>query len=1014
MSWPQPFGPYDLLERVSVGGMAEIFRARVRASGEIVAVKRILPEVEADREFIEMFVDEGRIAAQLDHPNIVRVLDIGEVDETHYLAMQFVDGLDLRAVFDRAAARDVRLEPGWLAAVFTAVCAGLQYAHERKDAKGRPLGLVHRDVSPQNVLVGLDGAVKIIDFGIAKAAGKLSKTQVGTIKGKYAYMSPEQVRGLPVDARSDLFSLGICMWELATRRRLFSADNELLIMERIRYAEITPPRAVEPDVPPALEAIILKALARDVGDRYPSAAELSVALQRFAQQADQTWDRARVAEYTLRTFADGAAKPSAKAAEVAASREAPELAATRGEPARANGAGRPNAFERSSALELSMSDNKGSDLDVFEGLSSKRADTRRPSVAPPPPPSRSVPAPPGAAPRRAPTMVGLGVAPVPPPPMRSTPPIAPPPSRVPAPPPPPSSSRLPTPAPVAAPIPAPPPAAAAPVPPPPSPPAARGATVDMDWDDEDEKTHIYDNATMPANLRSPSSGPSAPATAAPAAPIPPPPAAPRNLKGTMVGLGAPLPPPPASRSSDRPLPPPSRAPGAPPAAPLPPPSAPGVKSVAPAMPPPASAPRSVPPPRSAPPAAPMPMMTPAPAPSPMASAPVDALLAAPAVEPVVPPQPMRPVADGTQIVTPKKESSSLGIIIGAVLLAVVAGGAAYLYMQSRPGNVVVNVDVKGGKDNGIVVSVDGAEKCKDSACRIEGISAGAHVVKAVIGDAETKQSITVEPGKDTRVDLKLEVAPKVSGLKVSSKQSGVKVEIDGGSAKELPVSIDDLKPGSHKLHFSGEKFRPKDLDIDVSEGATKTIDDVKLAPKAVNAKFSFVTKGAKASVTDGNKTIDLADDGKIVELDATKSWTLKATAPNFDDLSKPLDLGEDPEKTFSIELAEKGKAPPPSTTTAPVNNGGGATTTTTKPTTTTTAPATGGDGTGTLFINTLPGSNCVVNGTPRGHTPISLAVAPGPYNVTCVAKDGDDTLKKSSSATVEAGKKATVIIKLRD
>src|SRR5689334_15423830 len=188
--------------------MAEIFRARDRDSGQVCAVKRILPEIAEDDEFVRMFRDEARLARLLDHPNICRILDLGRVDSTYFLALQYVHGHDLRTLFDRMASRGDSIPLGFVLHVLQQVCEGLEYAHKKKDASGKPLNLVHRDVSPQNVLVGFDGEVKLIDFGIAKSSIKMSKTQVGTVKGKYAYMSPEQVRGLPLDHRSDIFSLG--------------------------------------------------------------------------------------------------------------------------------------------------------------------------------------------------------------------------------------------------------------------------------------------------------------------------------------------------------------------------------------------------------------------------------------------------------------------------------------------------------------------------------------------------------------------------------------------------------------------------------------------------------------------------------------------------------------------------------------------------------------------------------------------------------------------------------------
>src|SRR6185369_12481034 len=214
----------------------------------------------------------------------------------------------------------------------------LDYAHHRQDAKGKPLGVVHRDVSPQNILISFDGDVKIIDFGIAKAAGKLARTQVGTIKGKFGYMSPEQVRGLPIDQRSDVFSLGICLWELISLERLFAGDNEIVIMEKIRGCEIPTLSSKVPDVSPELEKIVVKALAKDADERYASARELSNDLEGFARAAGLVADRARAAEYMRRLFA--------------------------GDP----------AIDASLEEKSSMADRKsGSDLDVFEGLSKKTA-----------------------------------------------------------------------------------------------------------------------------------------------------------------------------------------------------------------------------------------------------------------------------------------------------------------------------------------------------------------------------------------------------------------------------------------------------------------------------------------------------------------------------------------------------------------------------------------------------------------------------------------------------------------
>ncbi len=249
MNSPQAFGPYELTERINIGGMAEVFRANDRAHQRLVAIKRILPSIAEDEEFIQMFRDEAAITSQLDHPNIAKIYDVGKVDLSYYLALEFVSGKDLRVIFDRAARAKEPIPLDFVVYAIIETAEGLDYAHHRKDAKGKPLGVVHRDVSPQNVLVSFDGDIKIIDFGIAKAAGKLTRTQVGTIKGKFGYMSPEQVRGLPIDQRSDVFSLGICLWELLTLERLFAGDNEIVIMEKIRSCEIPSLSAKAPNVP---------------------------------------------------------------------------------------------------------------------------------------------------------------------------------------------------------------------------------------------------------------------------------------------------------------------------------------------------------------------------------------------------------------------------------------------------------------------------------------------------------------------------------------------------------------------------------------------------------------------------------------------------------------------------------------------------------------------------------------------------------------------------------------------
>jgi serine/threonine protein kinase len=284
MSFPSKFGKYLLLERVNVGGMAEVFKAKafgVAGFERILAVKRILPNLIEDDEFVRMFIDEARIAVQLTHANIVQIYELGKHGEHYYIAMEYIPSRDLRGILDRLRANG-QLMPISQAAFLTArVADGLDYAHRRKDAQGAPMNIIHRDVSPQNVLVGFEGEVKVIDFGIAKAANRASKTQAGVLKGKFGYMSPEQVRGLPIDRRSDIFAVGVLLYEMLTGERLFIGESDFSTLERVRNADVPPPSQFNKKISPQLENIVLKTLAREVEDRYQWASDLAHDLQPF-------------------------------------------------------------------------------------------------------------------------------------------------------------------------------------------------------------------------------------------------------------------------------------------------------------------------------------------------------------------------------------------------------------------------------------------------------------------------------------------------------------------------------------------------------------------------------------------------------------------------------------------------------------------------------------------------------------------------------------------------------------
>ncbi len=320
MTKPVPFGKYFLLDRINVGGMAEVFKAKafgVEGFERLLAVKRILSNIAEDEEFITMFIDEAKIAVQLQHANIAQIFDLGKVDDSFFIALEFVNGRDLRAIFDHLRKSGAAMPAPQTCFVIMQVCEGLDYAHNKRDHQGRELNLVHRDVSPQNVLIGYDGEIKIVDFGIAKAAGKASKTQAGILKGKFGYMSPEQVRGLPVDRRSDIFALGIVLYELLTGERLFVGESDFSTLEKVRNVEILPPSSFNKKIPAELERIVLKALAKDVEDRYQNAIDLHDDLQAFLYSVGEFYSRKDLSGWMKKTFAKELAEENAKLEEYA-------------------------------------------------------------------------------------------------------------------------------------------------------------------------------------------------------------------------------------------------------------------------------------------------------------------------------------------------------------------------------------------------------------------------------------------------------------------------------------------------------------------------------------------------------------------------------------------------------------------------------------------------------------------------------------------------------------------------
>ncbi len=297
---PIPFGKYYLLERINVGGMAEVYKAKafgVEGFERLLAVKKILSSIAEDESFISMFIDEAKIAGQLNHPNIAQIFDLGMVDGSYFIALEYIGGKDLKTIFERSRRLGEKVSIPRVCYVTMKVCEGLGHAHHKKNPDGQDLSIVHRDVSPQNVLMSYEGEVKIIDFGIAKASTKQSQTQVGILKGKFSYMSPEQVRGLHVDHRSDIFSLGIVLYEMLTLERLFLGESDFDTLEKIRKVEMSPPSLYNPHIPKELEDIVLKALARSPDDRYQTTFEFGEALERFMRNQGYYYTNKDLASY---------------------------------------------------------------------------------------------------------------------------------------------------------------------------------------------------------------------------------------------------------------------------------------------------------------------------------------------------------------------------------------------------------------------------------------------------------------------------------------------------------------------------------------------------------------------------------------------------------------------------------------------------------------------------------------------------------------------------------------------
>jgi serine/threonine protein kinase len=307
---PHRFGRYIIVDPIAVGGMAEIYRARLAVAKEakegpdrIIVIKKVIANLSQNSEFLQMFEEEIKITVGLTHPNIIQIYDYGKNDDQYFMAMEYVEGKNLRQFVKRLADMKSMFSIDMSCYIISQVCHALAYAHAFKDRmSGKALGIVHRDISPQNVMISYDGAVKLFDFGIAKAKSANEATRAGVIKGKPSYLSPEQINGEELDGRCDIFALGIVLWELLTAKRLFVAETDMGVLRLIQSAKIEPPSTFNPAVPQSLDAIVLKSLTRDKNKRYQSAEEFQRDLHKFLYSFNPSFNPADLSYYAQELF----------------------------------------------------------------------------------------------------------------------------------------------------------------------------------------------------------------------------------------------------------------------------------------------------------------------------------------------------------------------------------------------------------------------------------------------------------------------------------------------------------------------------------------------------------------------------------------------------------------------------------------------------------------------------------------------------------------------------------------
>ena len=323
-----PFGKYVLLDRINSGATAAVYRANVRGEAgfeRLVAIKRILPHMAGDRDFVDTFVREAKTVARLTHAGICPIYELGKVGESLYMAIEYIQGRDLGHIMRRLAKRGETMPPVIAAFIAARLCDSLDYAHNLKNAAGKRVGILHRDLSPANTIVSYEGQVRLIDFGLAKAVGRAQSTNIEALKRKLGYMSPEMVRGRALDGRSDIFGVGVCLYEMITGRRLFSGQNDIDTLKLVGKALVPPPSAIVDDAPEELEIIVMHALEREPEDRFQSAAEMCETLNAYLHKSDPAFNSQRLSEWMYSLFAADIEREQQRIKRLLAASADPEL-----------------------------------------------------------------------------------------------------------------------------------------------------------------------------------------------------------------------------------------------------------------------------------------------------------------------------------------------------------------------------------------------------------------------------------------------------------------------------------------------------------------------------------------------------------------------------------------------------------------------------------------------------------------------------------------------------------------